>query len=83
MTTVFNCSMLGKYSSCVGKARGFCMHVFLVVKNLPVQSAPFPKYPLLHLQSYEPAVFVQTAFTLHLFMPVEHSSMSEIFKILM
>ncbi len=31
MTTIFKCFMFGKYSSCVGKARGCCMHVFLVM----------------------------------------------------
>ncbi len=30
MTTIFKCFMFGKYSSCVGKARGCSMHVFLV-----------------------------------------------------
>ncbi len=27
MTTIFKCFMFGKYSSCVDKARGCCMHV--------------------------------------------------------
>ncbi len=31
MTTIFKCFMFGKYSSCVGKVRGCCMHVFLLL----------------------------------------------------
>ena len=32
LTTIFKWFMFGKYSSCVGKARGCCMHVFLVYR---------------------------------------------------
>ncbi len=32
MTTIIKCFMFRKYSSCVGKAWGCCMHVFLVFK---------------------------------------------------
>ena len=31
MARIFKCFMFGKYSACVGKAKGCCMHVFLVL----------------------------------------------------
>ena len=38
---------------------------------------PFPEYPDLHAQTWDPAVLVHTAFTSQLSVLVVHSSISE------
>ena len=43
---------------------------------LPSHVLPFPVYPFLHWQLYDPKVFEQPAFVWHSFIPTEHSSIS-------
>ena len=43
---------------------------------LPLQVCPTPVYPALHLQEYEPTVFMQSALTSQLWVLVLHSSRS-------
>lgn len=45
---------------------------------LPLQVWPSPVYPALHLQEYEPTVFMQSALTSQLWVWVVHSSRSKI-----
>lgn len=42
----------------------------------PVQKNPSPENPSLHMQRYEPMVFIQSALLLHKWVPLEHSSRS-------
>ena len=51
--------------------------VGLIVCFLPLQVRPSPVYPALHLQEYEPMVFIQSALTSQLEMLVLHSSRSK------
>ena len=46
----------------------------------PVQLNPFPLYPLLQVQLYEPIVFLHTPSSWQLCVPTLHSSISIIFK---
>ena len=58
--------------------------LFIIIKIfVPVQLF-FPKlsYPSLHRQLYEPWVLMQVAFEWQVKFPLEHSSMSEIVKML-
>jgi hypothetical protein len=48
---------------------------------LPLHIFPSPEYPTRHSQRYDPLVLIQTAFAWHLWIPREHSSISEIIKI--
>ena len=43
---------------------------------LPMHVLPFPVYPFLHWQLYDPKLFEQPAFVWHSFIPREHSSIS-------
>ena len=45
--------------------------------DLPLQVRPFPEYPGLHVQLYDPLVLLHTALALQLCDPLAHSSMSE------
>ena len=47
--------------------------------NVPEQvpACPFPEYPRLHWQAYEPNAFVQVAFLSHKWTTPKHSSMSK------
>ena len=46
--------------------------------TVPIQVYPFPSYPSLQVQSEEPSVFVQKAFTAQPPVPTAHSSISKI-----
>ena len=49
-----------------------------IEKKLPVQLSPSSSYPGLQVQLYDPLVFLQSALKLQLWVPLSHSSMSEI-----
>lgn len=50
------------------------------MNHLPVQLCPFPEYPVLQVQLYDPLVLLQTAFKSQMCGSFLHSSVSEIFE---
>ena len=45
-------------------------------QTAPAQTVPFPRYPELHVQKWDPAKLLQTALGLQESVPNEHSSIS-------